>query len=486
MNIKQIKIFTIGLAVVSLSFGSCSKWLDVRPEDDVYAEDAFRDIKGFESGLAGVYNSMTKEDMYGATLKFSFADVLAAYWTIANSESSYYQLSNFNYKDEGVEGNVASIWSSLYRSIHQVNTMIDYLPNLPENGDKNLVKGELLGLRAFLHMEVFKWFGPVIKEEGLSAKAVPYYRSAEKLPEEFLPSTEFFARVEADLNEAAVLLKNDPIVENGRDVNGNVATSNLNYSYLLNYRGARVNIYAIRGMVARMHELKGESSKAAEEANKLIEDLKTNTKSKIALIKEADLNNNYDDKDIRFSCENLFSIIKIESNNTNKEFFGESRGLVPDYDGILKSLYTAGSGSSVDYRLVQWNIAGGDFRKFTNTSTTSNNTTRRNELKLISLPEMYFMVIEANLNTNPQLSLTLLNELRLTRGLPALNFVDSDVLKTNYIDEVRREFIGEGFLFTFYKRLFHVIYRSKGNINPSLEVFKLPIPTDELTYNKTS
>lgn len=481
----NIKLITLLFSVFALAFGSCSKWLDVTPEDNVYADDAFKDLKGFESGLAGVYNSMTTSNLYGAELKYNFADALAGYWQISNSSNSNYYVSNYDFAEQGVQNRINNIWAELYKSIHQVNIMFDYLDNLKGGKEKNLVRGELLGLRAFLHLEVFKWFGPVVKVEGSNSKAVPYYTTSSKKPQSFLNTATFFEQAEKDLLEAIELLAEDPMKEIGRVGNGNSNSSSLNYSYLLNYRGARSNIYAVRAMLARLYELKGDNLKAGETAKLLIDELKANPKIDIALMTEKDVNNTVSDKDIRFSKENLFAIIKNESHTSNLPYFGTGRTLIPAYAGFLQNLYTKGSGASSDYRLIQWKISGA-FSKFLNPDAISNASVRRNELKLISLPELYFMTIEANLEANPALSVQLLNELRAKRGLSAITYDNSAKLLNIYIDEVRREFIGEGFLFTFYKRLFHSIYKPSGEVAPSLNIFKLPIPLDEETFNKSN
>lgn len=98
---------------------------------------------------------------------------------------------------------------------------------------------------------------------------------------------------------------------------------------------------------------------------------------------------------------------------------------------------------------------------------------------------MYFISAEANLETNPEKSIQLLNKIRSSRGIGALTFTTTAELKTNYIDEVRREYIGEGFIYTFYKRLFNPIYRASGAVTPSTKIFKFPIPVEERVYNQS-
>ncbi len=480
LNIKN-KLTVILLFTITSCFVSCSKWIDVRPSDDVYAEDAFRDKKGFESGLAGVYSSMTNKELYGADLKFGLIDFLSGYWNVGASASLNFYMANYDFTHANSKGSIAKLWSELYKVIHQVNIMYDYLDYIPQDAEKDIIKGELLGLRAYLHMEVFKLFGSVIKEEGLQSKAIPYYTSSKRRPNDFLKADIFFQTVEKDLMDAKELLKNDPIMKNGRTTEGN-SSSILTYSYLMNYRGARMNIYAVRSLLARMYQLKGDQLNAAKYADEVIDELNVNTKVGINFIPESEFISANTSKDIRLSCENIFSIIKRESNVLNQTFFNPGNQVVPVYRGFLQTLYTSGSGSSSDYRLVQWGIAT-IFNKFLNTNDLANKAIYRNEIQLVNLSEMYFISAEANIDSNPIKSVALINKIRSHRGLSPIQYTDSQKLWSNYIDEVRREYIGEGYLYTFYKRLFLPIFRSTGTKAASFDIFKFPIPDDENIYN---
>jgi hypothetical protein len=476
-------LYFIIIMLCCITFNSCSKWLDVRPVDDVFAEDAFRTKKGFESGLAGVYSSMTGQNLYGAHLKYAILDLMGGYWSVTGTQMPNYYLSVYDFTNISSVSVTDNLWHELYKVIHQVNIMYDYLSYIPDDEDKKIIKGELLGLRAYVHLELFKLFGPVVKEEGLDAISIPYYLTSARKPTPFLKSNEFFRLVEKDLLEAKTLLADDPIFKNGRSGNGN-STSLLNYSYLLNYRGARINYFGINALLARLYQLEGNHSKAMEYADGVISELESKQGIGIRLIRESEFTSAVVDRDIRLACENIFSLIRNESHVMSQRFFTGPSRLMTAYAGFLDNLYTRGSGSSIDYRLVQWGI-GTYFNKFLNESDDSRTPRHRNEIQLINLPEMYFISAEANLETNPEKSIQLLNKIRSSRGIGALTFTTTAELKTNYIDEVRREYIGEGFIYTFYKRLFNPIYRASGVVTPSTKIFKFPIPVEERVYNQS-
>lgn len=82
----------------------------------------------------------------------------------------------------------------------------------------NLVKGEALALRALLHFDLFRLFGPVYAEDS-TAISIPYYKEFQFDVAPSYAAHDFMNMVIADLLEAERLLVNDPIVEFG--VKGN-------------------------------------------------------------------------------------------------------------------------------------------------------------------------------------------------------------------------------------------------------------------------
>lgn len=62
---KKLYIIVI---LSSLCCFSCSKWLDVRSEFDVYEESMFENQFGFYNALNGLYQEMAKKELYGQEL----------------------------------------------------------------------------------------------------------------------------------------------------------------------------------------------------------------------------------------------------------------------------------------------------------------------------------------------------------------------------------------------------------------------------------
>ncbi|MNI48790.1 SusD family protein [compost metagenome] len=87
---------------------------------------------------------------------------------------------------------------------------------------------------------------------------------------------------------------------------------------------------------------------------------------------------------------------------------------------------------------------------------------------------------------NPAKAMEYLNLVRNTRNITTDLALSADMntqkIRDLIFDEMRKENIGEGYLFTEYKRLFRPIDRATP-VQPKNEIFRLPIPADELLYN---
>ncbi len=86
-------------------------------------------------------------------------------------------------------------------------------PVLPELYYK-LIKGEALGLRAMLHFDMLRLFGPLWTEKEQAS--IPYQTSSERIVEPLLSADSVLNCVLTDLTRAADLLKDvDPVITDG-------------------------------------------------------------------------------------------------------------------------------------------------------------------------------------------------------------------------------------------------------------------------------
>ena len=474
------KITIIIPVLLLLLCAGCNKFLDVRPDENTYEEEIFKTENGFTKALNAVYKDLTESTLYGEELKYGLMDKLVGYWQLSGNDVNARAIDNYNYSVIGVEQDINALWSGLYNAIHQTNLIIKNLPTLENQANYNIIAGEAYGLRAFLHLEVLKLFGPVIKQEGLDKTAIPVYRTAGKEAQKFSTAKEALAFIEEDLQKALSLLKEDPIQVVGRA--GSKEDSPLGEYYaLFDRRGIRMNYYAVKALLARKSQWEGDNNKAYDRAMEVINEL-NETKA----VKFVDPYTFWESTpDLRFASENIFAVYDNDAvTKYNRNFL--SNDYVMQFDNFLYPLYYNGTGDEYDIR-INWGIDeySDTFSKFKAVqSDVENQNYNVFEIQLIALPEMYFIAMESKLQSNPTEALELLNEVRLRREMGGLELESPREIENAFMDEIRREYIGEGFLFSHYKRRFHEIYKIGKVVPPSLDIFKLPIPRNEQIYNR--
>ena len=123
---------------------SCSNWLDVKPSDRISEDNNFSSLVGFKKTLNGV--------------SCEFIEILAQRYAIGDENKSNKELMEFSYNGSAGRGKTTSIWGTAYKLIANTNLI---LKNIELHSDVlageyyNLIKGEALGLRAYLHFVSF-------------------------------------------------------------------------------------------------------------------------------------------------------------------------------------------------------------------------------------------------------------------------------------------------------------------------------------------
>ena len=73
---------------------------------------------------------------------------------------------------------VENIWAQAYSLISNINLILKNCEDRREvlsDEYYNLIKGEALGLRALLHFDLFRLWGPVYRQASETALTIPYY-----------------------------------------------------------------------------------------------------------------------------------------------------------------------------------------------------------------------------------------------------------------------------------------------------------------------
>lgn len=482
------KIYTICCLCYGLLFASCNSWLDLKPYGEVEADKMFEDEKGFIQTLTGTYLQLTSTSAYGYELTAGFVEQIVHNW---KKQNEFYM---FDYSNAEVAGQLDATWAAMYKAIANTNLLLQHLEGKnPADFDYyNLIKGEALGLRAYLHLDLLRLFGPVVKDDrgnsGMDKKAIPYRTEFNNQVVKQMTASEVLGYVQRDLDSAYVLLKEDPIHEYGRDeakdlYRGDEEVTAPQVGMSLSFRGCRMNYYAVCATLARLHLLKEDYTNALKYAKEVIDS------ELFEFVKYDDVA--YDDE-YMFERELIWSLYDSQTSE-HLDLRSNEKALDGDY---IDYVYTGEQayGSEEDYRYSYWfdYFKGSPsfwymlkYERVMSEDHTTDETPWRTVVPMIRLGEMYCIAAEASLETDPAEAYRLLNVMRESRNLPELpsNLENNaSALREQMIYECQKDSWGEGKLFYLYKRLYRPIKTREENIAPTHEIFELPVPKDEIEY----
>ena len=194
-----------------------------------------------------------------------------------------------------------------------------------------------------------------------------------------------------------------------------------------------------------------------------------------------------------FSREHVFALDIAELFETIKHYINpdandpnRNADLLCHSSERAKKLFEAEDGKSTDYRYNHWYntvnnyFDGWAFYKYWEVEDYVHGSV----LPLIRKPEMYYIAAECLLGTGNDAdrikAIEILNTVRSNRGLAKLgNDMTAGTVQDEITKEYQREFIGEGQLFYYYKRLgFEKIpYATKAG---SDAVYVIPLPSGDV------
>lgn len=460
------KVFVIGITAVAMSLSGCTKWLDVQPKTNISERVLFEDEQGFKDALTGVYVKMANSSLYAKEFTMATMDVLAQQYDVSLNTHPYYEFGRYNYTNGSVQGRVNQFWSESYNAIANLNNLlsnIDAKKQLFAEGNYELIKGEALGLRAYLHFDLFRAFGP-IPSIAMADKSIPYVDVFEMQVKPNLTGQEFIDRCFKDIDEAISLLSGHKSVQYG--------TVDPFKSHTRNH----MNYWAANGLKARVALYTGDHVKALESARVVIANA-----SLFPFIQRNNLAGTAPNR--TFLSEQLFGIYMPTLKDINDALFRSSANAVlTNKDLFITELF---EGSSTDFRRVfLWKTDGTTNQLYpakywTEDIQTDILNTKR--VPLLRLSEIFYIAAEASTDLLERIDY--LNTVRTNRGIGALgNDLNASQVEAEIFKEYRKEFYQEGQLFFYYKR--KNIDRIAGyGQDMTAREYVLPRPNDELEFN---
>ena len=374
----------IGLALVSVLFGSCKKLIEIpaNPPSSITQKEQFSDSATTATAIAGVY-------AYNAGNGFAYSDAALTYSTGLSADELSYTQSKYiqqfySYSLTPLNSGVNYLWSFPYQSIYQVNDVLIGVTNnsgLSSSFQKQVI-GEMKVVRALYYFNMVNLFG------GVPLATTTSYSATDRLPR--ATTVAIYKQVMTDLYDAEKkLIASYPSA--GR---------------------ARPNLYTAIGLLAKVNLYQGNWQNAYNEADSVIRS------GNYTL--EPTLNNVFLD-----GCNE--AIWQLPANQGNYGV-ADAEYFVPDYPGAspnyLLTTQLLNAFEAGDQRLQNWvasTVVNGNTLyypyKYKNTLAS---TTPTEDQMVLRLGELYLIRAEAaaHLNNLTQ-ALADINAIRLRAGLMA-------------------------------------------------------------------
>lgn len=479
----------------AISITSCKKWLDISPKTQIKESEQFSSRQGFIDALFGIYQRAATDSMYGQSLSFGILDLLAGrYENKGNIGNWYGNLARYTYTSNAIGGmnveqKIAEIWGATYSAIAQANYIlknIESRKSLLGESTYNIIKGETIGMRAFLHFDLLRLYAPAYNTANAQKTAIPYMEQFTIAPQNKLTVAAVMDKCEKELLEAEIFLSVNKDID---QIAGNQGSTNADL--FLMFRQNHLNYWAVKAALARLYLYKGDKVNALKYAKEVIDS------QKFRFITAAEINTDAAGtaSDMTFSSEHIFSVYVSNLRRVVEDILKQSTNNNDDYRDLYTNLTKVNAmfevdqpGYGTDIRIpaasktlwTQGTVVTTLVLYSKKYYTDNINNVKQRLVPVLRLPEMYYIAAEAS--ATPDEGLVYLNIVRVARGLPALTA--SDKLEAETLKEYRKEFYGEGQLWFYFKRK-NTITIPDGVGNPMTEAkYTFPLPQAEIEFGK--
>lgn len=465
---------------------SCEDWFDVKPENQVSSNDLYSTGSGYRMQLNGIYKGLAETSLYGKELGWGFIDVLGQYYVREKLEQNYRDVNDRRYGVAAVESYIDGIWSNMYHVIADCNDLLEHIvdtdPLMFEYGkiEQSRIHGEALAVRAFCHFDLLRLFAPSPKADDGGAY-IPYVDNSMSTINSPLTVDVVLERVIADLEKASELLLEwdsahrsstdeyywiTEVINDGFHPAGASEDASM-FTWAPRYR---MHYFATQAILARVYFYMGRTKEAYEKA-KIICDLGWG-----AFDFDSWLNGRKFTGDIILGFYN-------EKNEENYAPYATVNNPL-----VLRNLLALFPGDAgMDARFVDQTKQLDDGSGYVSLKNVPVEYGSGNDLlpiiPIIRRSELHYIMCEylcENTTTVPREAITLLQDIKDSRmDLTYIGSITSTEQFLNVLrQDARREFIGEGQSFFYYKALNIPLYDGADNINFGSDYY-LPIPDSE-------
>lgn len=484
-------IIITGLLLIS---GGCNDWLKVDSTSRVIDEKMFEDPEGFRTAVNGVYRLLGMSELYGKNLSWGMVSVLGhnydTEWYLPQNHSA---LVNEDYAHKNNQAMFSSVWESAYRVIANCNNIIGQLQNrdasfFPEGMvERDLIYGEMLGVRAMVHLDILRLFAPApVVDDG--KLYIPYVTVYPEKQAKHMTVNEVMDSIISDLEKSKHLLAYHDTLYNIAGIQHAEARfsqiqSSVKGGLFFGYRGTRMNYFAATSFLARAYMWRDDRNNAYRCAQDMYRfSTKYNwfgfTPTNQIAVSDMSESSRKMFRDIVFAAvnNNLYDLFEAQSSGIYYFQLKNTYELFqPDNNNDIRKKSLISNTSPLYDASFRW------MRPEKGTSTRGR--TEGPLAPVIRLSEAYYTMIECLAYTDLEEAKSLLTKVRNARGaITNLPELDRKGLLDRLYNEMTREFLSEGQTFYLYKRLNAPIFNGSNPLDMTGR-YVLPVPYVESAYN---
>ena len=452
----NILLKTGAAVMIACAFIACESELATSPYDSIDASAAFQNVTDLNTGALGAYGTITGSNIYD--INALMTDNLRR---AASNTGQGMQLFNHNVVSDDNTAN--QVWNNAYAAIDRINRVLSAAESIEPRNDteaglKTRIIGEMLGLRAYQHFDLFRVFASYdLADNDL---VVPYMVTSEISSPARATKGEFFNQLLADLNESITILTP--------------------YGF---YDNARMNVHAANGLRARVALYRQDWPTAITHATRVMD--------AVDLTSRANYPGLWDDTvqgEVIFKLKRVVVAdgrVELTERATNDDiYFFASNDLISQYDQADDIRFAEFFSSTVPGRVMKYNKRPGEKNLV--------------DVKMMRVSELYFIRAEAYAQPGAQQNLAAaaadINAVRAVRyETPENASFGSSAVALNAIQAERRlELAFEGHRFFDLKRAGLPVQRipadidgatTSDNLPAGSHMFIFPIPQAEVFAN---
>lgn len=432
----------IYLLVISNLLGSCTvnDWLTVQPQQVLSNDEMFQSKQGFYDALYGIYTLSRKNYDHNGGFETTFVEHLALQWRVGSGTPEE-RMNHHEYTL--LDSQMKTVFENQYTAIANINLMLEYLETQKflTTSEYNALKAECLGLRAWMHFDLIRLWGPIPTRVNATKKYIPYVTKLSYSRNAAITYDEFMTLLQNDMNTAEQFFSDKP-----------------------EFTEYRLGKWGVLALQARINLWMGKKEKALEYANTII-----------------DFVNNDADETFKFGTLDNIAI---------NDFVFRREHLFGIHANFTTTLFSTSLYNPTAYLDELYEYSGSDIRQklWVDRSVTGLEEPAKNPLKysrsegsvsIVRLSEIYFIAMECG---DLAAANTLYEKFTQARGLNFQEITSTSQLNEILFKEYRKEFTAEGVLFYYYKRK-EVFNMPRNSEVCTDQCFILPLPQKEININ---